>query len=252
MSRLAAGREIVRTVREENVPFMAASIAYYAIASIVPLFALSLAVLSAFGGTATLIELLRTVLAENGQAILTELLENTRGHGATGTLSLLFVVWSGSKVFRGLSIAFTEVYGEVTDISLPAQFARSVVVMGVLFGAVVLLSATSIALTYVQFRVPYPMLVGNLAALAVLVVAFVPIYYVLPPVDITLAHVVPGTLLAAAGWITIQVGVFYYAGAAGRYAAYGYLGALLLFVTALYLAAIVLLLGVVVNATLDW
>jgi membrane protein len=162
MSGLVTGREIVQTARDENVPFMGASIAYYAIASIVPLLALLLAALSTFGGTVTLLELLRTVLSENGQVILTELLENTRGHGATGTLSLVLVVWSGSKVFRGLSVAFTELYGEVTDISLPAQLVRSAVVMGVL------------------------------------------------------------------------------------------LGALLLFVTALYLAAIVLLLGVVFNATLDW
>ena len=252
MSGIATGREVVRTVREENVPFMAASIAYYAIASLVPLLALSLAVLSTFGGTATLLAMLRTALSENGQVILTELLENTRGHGVTGTLSLVFVVWSGSKVFRGLSIAFTEVYGEVTEISLPAQLARSAVVMAVLLGAVVLLSATSVALTYVQFQVPYPTLVGNLAAFAVLVVSFVPIYYGLAPVETTLTHVAPGTLVAAAGWISIQVGFFYYAGTAGQYAAYGYLGALLLFVTALYLAAIVLLLGVVVNATLDW
>ena len=252
MSGIATGRQIVRTVREENLPFMAASIAYYAIASIVPLLALSLAVLSTFGGTATLLDLLRTALSENGQVILTELLENTRGHGATGTLSLLFVAWSGSKVFRGLTIAFTEVYGEVSEISLPAQLARSAVVMGVLFGAVVLLSATSVALTYVQFQIPYPTLVGNLTAFIALILAFVPIYYVLPPVDTSFTHIAPGTLVAAAGWITIQVGFFYYAGTAGQYAAYGYLGALLLFVTALYLAAIVLLLGVVVNATLDW
>lgn len=252
MSGIATGHEIVQRARDENVPFMGASIAYYAIASIVPLLALLLAVLSTFGGTATLLELLRTVLSENGQMILTELLENTRGHGATGTLSLVFVVWSGSKVFRGLSVAFTQVYGEVAEISLLARLVRSAIVMGVLLGAVVFLSATSVALTYVQFQVPYPMLVGNLAAFAALVIAFVPIYYVLPPVETSLTHVAPGALFAAAGWITIQVGFFYYAGTAGQYAAYGYLGALLLFVTALYLAAIVLLLGVVVNATLDW
>jgi len=99
MSGLVTGREIVQTARDENVPFMGASIAYYAIASIVPLLALLLAALSTFGGTVTLLELLRTVLSENGQVILTELLENTRGHGATGTLSLVLVVWSGSKVF---------------------------------------------------------------------------------------------------------------------------------------------------------
>ncbi|RKS81820.1 virulence factor BrkB [Haloarcula quadrata] len=144
MSGLVTGREIVQAARDENVPFMGASIAYYAIASIVPLLALLLAALSTFGGTVTLLELLRTVLSENGQVILTELLENTRGHGATGTLSLVLVVWSGSKVFRGLSVAFTEVYGEVSDISLPAQLVRSAVVMGVLLGALLLFVTASV------------------------------------------------------------------------------------------------------------
>jgi membrane protein len=42
------GREIARTVREENVPFVAASIAYYAIASTVPLLALRLVELGTY------------------------------------------------------------------------------------------------------------------------------------------------------------------------------------------------------------
>lgn len=252
MSALATGRDIVRTVRDENVPFMAASIAYYAIASIVPLLAISLATLSAVGGTATLLDLLQSTLSESGQTVLTGLLENTRSHGATSAVSLAVLVWSGSKVFRGLTVAFTEVYGEVTDISLPAQLARSAVVMGLLLAAVALLSATSVSLAYAQFQVPYPTLVGQVAALVILVLAFVPVYYVLPPVEISLRHVVPGAVFAASGWVLIEVGFFYYAGAAGSYAAYGYLGAVLLFVTALYLAAIVLLVGVVINAALDW
>jgi len=48
MSGTATGREIVRTVREENVPFIAASIAFYAIASIVPLLALGLVELGTY------------------------------------------------------------------------------------------------------------------------------------------------------------------------------------------------------------
>jgi membrane protein len=42
------GREIARTVREENVPFVATSIAYYAIASTVPLLALGLVELGTY------------------------------------------------------------------------------------------------------------------------------------------------------------------------------------------------------------
>lgn len=252
MSVVETGRDVVGTVREENVPFMAASIAYYGLASIVPLLVVSLALLSAVGGTATLLDLLRSTLTEHWQAVFEQLLENTRGHGAAGMLGLAAAFWSGSKVFRGLTIAFTEVYGSVSSVSLPARLGRSLLVMGLLLSAVALLSATSVVLAYADLWIPYPLVVGAAAALAVLVVAFVPIYYVLSPVETTVRHVLPGTVLAAVGWVVIPVAFHYYAGAVGQYAAYGYIGAVLLFVTALYLAAIVLLLGVVVNAAVDW
>jgi len=48
VSGIVTGREIARTVREENVPFVAASIAYYAIASTVPLLALRLVELGTY------------------------------------------------------------------------------------------------------------------------------------------------------------------------------------------------------------
>jgi len=251
MTAVETGRSIVRRFREENVPFMAASIAYYAIASVVPLLAVALAVLSVFGATGLLIDALRSSLSPSGEEVLNRILTDTRGHGAVGVLGFLFALWSGGKVFRGLSIAFTEVYDAASEESLPVNVAKSLLVLGLLLGAVVLLSATSVLLTYVQFRVPYPALLGNLAALLALVVAFLPLYYVLPPVSVSVRHALPGTVFAALGWVLLQVGFFYYAGTAGRYAAYGLLGAVLLFVTLLYLAGVVLLVGAVLNVVLD-
>jgi membrane protein len=70
-------------------------------------------------------------------------------------------------------------------------------------------------------------------------------------VDVTLRHAIPGAVVAAVGWVLLQIGFYYYAGSAGKYAAYGLLGALLLFITFLYLGAIVFLIGVVVNVALD-
>jgi len=250
MTAVETGRSIVRRFREENVPFMAASIAYYAIASVVPLLAVALAVLSVFGATGLLIDALRSSLSPSGEEVLNRILTDTRGHGAVGVLGFLFALWSGGKVFRGLSIAFTEVYDSASEESLPVNVAKSLLVLGLLLGAAVLLSATSVLLTYVQFRVPYPALLGNLAALLALVVAFLPLYYVLPPVSVSVRHALPGTVFAAVGWVLLQVGFFYYAGTAGRYAAYGLLGAVLLFVTLLYLAGVVLLVGAVLNVVL--
>ena len=67
----------------------------------------------------------------------------------------------------------------------------------------------------------------------------------------TVGHALPGAVVAAVGWVLLQVGFYYYAGSASRYAAYGFLGAVLLFVTFLYLGAIVLLVGVVLNVALE-
>ena len=251
MSVAETGRRIVDIVREENVPFMAASIAYYTIASVIPLLTVALVVLSVFGATDLLVGALRSGLSESGEEVLGRILTNTNGRGVAGTLGFLLAIWSGSKVFRGVSIAFDEVYQGSRDDSLPKQVGKSLLVFGLLVGGIVLLSATSVALTYVRLSLPYPTLAGNSLALLALVVGFLPLYYVLPPVSVSVRHALPGTVLAAVGWVLLQVAFFYYVGTAGKYAAYGFLGAVLLFVTFLYLAGIVLVLGAVLNVVLE-
>lgn len=251
MKVIDAAREVVRIAREDNLVFMAASVAFYAIASIVPLLTIALAVLSAFGATDLLIEALRSTLSPSGQEVLERVLSNTRGRAAAGVVGFLLALWSGMKVFRGLSIAFNEVYDVSSTRSVVDHLWKSLLVLGLLLGALVLLSTVSVALTYVRFGVPYPTLLGNLLALAVLALAFLPVYYVLPPVSVSVRHALPGTVVAAVGWVVLQVVFFYYSGSAGSYAAYGFLGAVLLFVTFLYFGAIVLLAGAVLNVVLE-
>lgn len=250
MSVVGTGRRVVHLFREEDVPFMSASIAYYAIASFVPLLLIALAVLSAMGATDVLVGALRQVLPESGATLLERVLSNSAGHGVAGGLGFLLALWSGSKVFRGLSVAFDELYSRESDLSLVEQLEKSLLTLGVLLVGVLLVAATGVALAFVSFPVRYPLLVGNLVAVLVLALAFLPVYYIMPPVSVTVRHVLPGTVVAAVGWVLLQVGFSYYAGSAGRYAAYGLLGAVLLFVTFVYLGAIVLLVGAVVNVAL--
>lgn len=251
MNARETGQELVEVAYKKHLLFMSASVAYYAISSIIPLLTVALVALSAFGATDLLVGALESSLSGSGQEVLNQVLSNTRGQAAAGVLGFLLALWSGIKVFRGLSHAFNELY----DISSTRTFVdhvwRSLIVLGVLLGAVALLSAVSIALTYGRFEVPYPTLLGNLAALVVLFLAFLPIYYVLPPTPVTVRHVLPGAALASVGWVVLQVVFFYYAGSAGSYAAYGFLGAVLLFITFLYFGAIVLLAGVVLNLVVD-
>jgi membrane protein len=251
MSALATGRSIVETAREKDVAFMAASIAYYAVASFVPLLLLALALVSLVGVRETLITVLRSVLSASGSDVLNGILSNMSGHGVAGVVGALLALWSGSKVFRGLTVAFDEIYSRQSDLSLSDQLKKSVLALATLFLGFVVLCALGVALTFVDVPVRYPTLVGNLVAVVALCLAFLPIFYIMPPVDVTIRHAFPGAVVAAVGWVLLQIGFYYYAGSAGKYAAYGLLGAFLLFITFLYIAAIVLLVGVVVNAALD-
>jgi membrane protein len=124
--------------------------------------------------------------------------------------------------------------------------------VAVLLGALALVAARVLAFASLEFRVPYPHVLGTLAELVVLTLGFVPPYYLLAPVDTTVRQVLPGAALAAVGWVLLQTAVCGYPLGADRYAGFGLLGAVVLFVTAFCLAATVLVLGGAVNEATDW
>lgn len=106
------------------------------------------------------------------------------------------------------------------------------------------------ALLRLQLDIPFVNLLGAVVLIVVLVLAFLPIYYVLPPVDVSLREVLPGASIAAVGWVLLQFGFRFYAAHASEYAVYGIIGSALLFVTWLYFASIIVLLGVALNVVL--
>jgi hypothetical protein len=89
-----------------------------------------------------------------------------------------------------------------------------------------------------------PLLLGGLT------VTFLPLYYLLPGVTVSVGEALPGALLAAVGWTLLQSGFRLYAGVVSATQVYGVLGAVLLIVTFLYFGGVILLLGVVFNAVL--
>ncbi|MFC6725014.1 YihY/virulence factor BrkB family protein [Halobium palmae] len=251
MSFTTDARRVVATVRDRDVPFMAASFAHYALASLVPLLLVALAVLSYVGAADQLITLLQQNLSDSGGQIVGRILQVENGRGVAGGVGLVLALWSGLKVFRGLSIAFAEVYDTASEPGLLEQVKKGLLVLGLFLVAFVLLVATGVVLSTVSFAIPAPRFFGNVVAVVALVVAFLPLYYVLPPVPVTVKHALPGTLFAAVGWVVLQVGFTYYAQSASKYAAYGVIGAVLLFVLFLYFGGIVLLVGAVVNVVVD-
>ena len=247
------GRSVVDLIQDRNLTYLAAGMAYYAFVSIIPLMLLAVAIASFVGGEAMadrVTNMLSQQLSPSGQGLIRDALANTAGRGAASVVGFLTLTWSSLRLFRGIDQAFDEVYMDTLETSLLEQVRNAfVVVIGIAL-AITLVVASGIALSVLPVELPFANLFGTMVLLIVLVAAFLPVYYVLPPLDVSLREALPGAAFAAIGWVLLQIGFRIYATNAGQYAAYGVIGAALLFVTWLYFASVVVLVGAAINAVI--
>ncbi|GGM58357.1 membrane protein [Halarchaeum rubridurum] len=243
--------ETVAVVRERNLTFVAGAIAYAAFVSLVPLLVLVFALAAALRGPATadaVVAALQGFLSPNAADLLRGALTNRTGAFGTSLLGVVLLAWSALKVFRGLNTAFAVVYGE-EDAGLVGAVRDGLVALGCLAVAAVGLVGVGTALALVVDRLVLDLLAPVLLLVG-LTVAFCPLYYVLPDTPVTLREALPGAFVAATGWLAFGALFRVYVAYAGDSQAYGVLGGVMLLLTWLYVAALVLLVGAVVNAVL--
>ncbi len=245
-------RSVVDRARDEQITFLAASIAYYVFFSILPLLLLILAVGSLVGGQAfadRLVAAIGSNLSAQGESIVAESLSNPQGRAGASLVGIVALLWSALKMFRAVDIAFDEVYGLDADISLLGQLRDGILTLLLIALAAGFMIGLGVVIGLAEsFGVPFLNVIGWLALLAGLLVVFLPVFYVMPPIDVTAREALPGAAFTAVGWLVLQVGFQIYASQAGSYDAYGALGGILLFLTWLYFAGVIVLLGATINA----
>lgn len=240
---------VVREVRRAELPFMAASMAYYAFVSVLPLLLLLLVVFSTIGGdvlAADVADLAEAYLTSEGQRLIGDALANNAGEAGASVLGIVVLVWSALRVFRATNIAFARIYGTNASQSLLDQLRNGVVVLVAIGCALAIMTTTGAA--FAVFRdVPYVRTLSPLVLVVGLTVILLPMYYLFPNADVTVREVIPGAVVAAIGWAGLEALFGLYVATASQYQAYGVIGAVILFVTWLYFGGFVLLFGVVVN-----
>lgn len=163
-------------------------------------------------------------------------------------LGAIGIIWGSSRVFRGLDRAFSLIYGVDTDQSLVDSLWNAAVVAGAITTGIVLVGTLEIVLAWTP--VPIGGWLGSMLVLPALFVAFLPLYVVFPGQDVSLRAAVPGTVMAALGWLLLSRSFAVYTSFAAGSAIYGALGGVLLVLVWLYLGAIVVVLGAALNAVL--
>jgi len=241
-----------RTARDEQVTFLSAAVAYYAFVSIVPLLLLGVAVGTAIGGEVLVDAVVGSVdqfLTDTGQDTVRNALTNARGQASVTAVGLVLLLWSGLKLFRGLDVAFSRVYRVYEVESLPKQVFDAAVVL-------VTIPLAVAAAVGVGFLVPSLGVVAyvNLATVVTLVVSltliFLPAYYVFPNVPMTVRRALPGRCSRRPDGRRSPSCSACTPASSGT-EVYGLLGAALLLVTWLYVGAIIITLGAVLNAVLS-
>lgn len=243
------GKRVFSEFTEKNVPFMAAGLAYNAFVSLVPLLIVVFLVVSVVGGG-----LEDRVVTASGNwlpgpiaDLVQQVFQGGAGGGTASVLGLVVVLWGTLKIFRGLDTAFSEIYETTGDNSFTDTLTDGVVVLAALILAVVVTVGAAAVVAAFSDVVPYLRLVTPLVLVAGLALAFYPMYYVFPDVDLGWQSVLPGVLFAAVGWAAFQA-LFQVYLAFSDPGAGSFFGGVVIVITYLYFSAFVLLLGAVINA----
>jgi membrane protein len=244
------GRDVVEVIQEGNVTFLAGSIAYNAFVSLLPLLLLTVVAVGTLGSAR-----LESMVVDTATGVapsLNELIEqqllngDTRGLSLVGSVTLL---WGSLKLFRGLDTAFSEVYGADDENGLVEQVTDGLVVLVAIATAIAVTVVATLALSVLSF-VPLIEYLDSAILLVGLVLAFLPMYYVFPDVDVSVREVLPGVIVAAIGWTVLQ-GLFQvYLALSGKGGEVSVFTGVLVLLTWLYFSGLVLLVGAVVNAVL--
>jgi membrane protein len=244
-------RRLVARLRDEEVTFLAAALAYYAFASLVPFLLLLFAAVSVLGGdelAERVLSISGEILSPVGRGLVEDALQSASGRASATVLSVALLGWSTLKVFRGLDVAFSQVYDTEPASSFFVRIRDATVALlavGLGLAALVVVNAV-VALSGVGVLA----VVGPVALVGVLAVVFFPLFYLFPDSDDPPLQVLPGAVVAAISWTLLGTGFRTYAGAAGQFNLYGVFGAVLLLVTWYYVGSMALLLGAALNAVL--
>ena len=250
-SPVATLRAIIDTVRDTQVTFLAAAVAYFGFLSLIPLLLLAITLGAALGidVSGEVIALVGTMVTSAGEDAIANALDASGAGSGITIIGVGVLLWSTLRVFRALDVAFSAIYGISSPKPLHRQLIDASLVFATISVAVVAVIAVGVVLPALRLG-PLAQVVGPITLVVTLTLAFGPMFYRFPDVDMTVREILPGTVFAAGGWTVMATVFAIYAQNVAAFQLYGVLGAALLVVTWLYLSGIIIMVGAVVNAVL--
>ena len=259
--------ESFRRFYTEDSPYLAASIAFYALLSIFPLSLICLSLFGLFIRRYELSEGLALVLARylpmQPDFISGNLISISSSFGKVTLLSALLLLWAASGVFMPIQKALDRAW----EIKVPRPWWRGQLVAAEMVLLVSILALISISLTgfniflqpllrrlgWAQMPAPVDFVLHGgvlLASFVVTVLLFLLIYHRLPNRSLRIREVLPSALFAALFWeaaraaFTLLLPFFNYK------RLYGSIGMVAMLMSWIYISSLIMLLGAQISAVL--
>ena len=270
---VAIAKEVISEITDDDVPGLAAEVAYHAIFSI-PAILVVFATLAAlinnvaeYNLETRLNEIINDSAPASSRPMLRDLVENAVAQvdGGAATIGLAGAVvaalWAGSNGVGALIKAFNRAYDATERRSFPRMKGASILLTIMLGGIVNLAFALWVFGEQIGSWLAGAFGMGstfdwvwNLSRIpvGVLVTMFMLglLYYFGPTTDQKVRSVLPGTVLATVLWGALVLGFSVYMYFANPGSAYGALGGVIVFLFFLYLTSLVFIVGAELNAVL--
>jgi membrane protein len=254
---------------DDNLTLVAAGVAFYAFLAFVPLltaFVLSYGLIAEPSSVVAHMQGLTSVMPQNAAEIIGDQLKSMTetGSGEKGLgllVAIAIALYGATKGATAVITALNIAYDVDEDRGFLKKTLMSFAMTGgallTLFLAILAVSASHMAedvlpafsgVTHVLIKA----LVWGLAAAAVVLLLAVIYRYGPNRPDAPWRWITPGSAFAAAAWLAATAGFGLYVSNFGNYnATYGSLGAVIVFLTWLYLSAYIVLLGAELNSEIE-
>lgn len=244
--------DVVEFARKRQMMTIAARLAFHALNALVPtviLLLIGFSVSGGFGSVTPFLSQLTTVKTTTVEQFTSQATNPTSGRLRAAVVAGAIFLWSTGRLFEAVQDSFADVYGVEPYDSWARKLLGIVLTFGTILVGLVAMAVLGVWLSNLVDGFAWR-LVSPILLFGALTLLFVPLYYLLPNVHVSLREAVPGAVFAALGWTTSGMFFRLYANVSSSVQFYGALGGLVLFTTWVYLGGLVLLLGVILNAVI--
>ncbi|MDN4526907.1 YihY/virulence factor BrkB family protein [Fictibacillus fluitans] len=256
--------EFMHSFKKNDVPDLAAQLAYYFLLSLFPFLIFLITLGGIFISPEDAVKVLNNVVPGESMKVIRENLQTVIESKKGGLLSfgIIATLWSASNGVNAVIKALNEAYGvEECRSFIMARTLAVFLTIGLIIAIVVSLVLPVFGKMIGEFIFSYLGLdqvflsiwglMRWLISFLVIAVVFSILYYTGPCKRLKYREVWYGAIFATVAWLIVSLCFAFYVDSFGNYSAtYGSLGAVIVLMLWFYLTGMVIVLGGVINATL--